>query len=192
MQARGFTDRPAPDPDEGQGCPGWPAGRRGRVGGQCRQYSARHRQRQRRPDRQYPAAPGLVSAPKAPSVPRRARVSERTIRVSTPGGPAARLPQCRGAARAVSTPNWPHCRPSHIQHERTNERARAGRLKRTGPLAAVTGPRPALTCELRPAGRWRPPPARNSDERPPPHSKPARSEPDPGPCLRPGGYGTGQ
>ena len=65
-----------------------------------------------------------------------------------------------------------------------HDRARAGRLKRTGPLAAVTGPRPALTCEPRPAGLWRPPPAGDSDERPPPHSKPARSEPDPGPCLR--------
>ena len=47
---------------------------------------------------------------------------------------------------------------------------------------------PALTCEPRPAGRWRPPPARDSVERPPPHSKPALSEPDPGPFLRPGGY----
>ena len=29
----------------------------------------------------------------------------------------------------------------------------------------MTGPRPALTCEPRPAGRWRPPPARNSSGR---------------------------
>ena len=70
----------------------------------------------------------------------------------------------------------PQLGPSHIRHGRTDERARAGRLKRTGPLAAVPSPRPALTCEPRPAGRWRPPPALDSDERPPPHSEPARSE----------------
>ena len=58
----------------------------------------RHSQRPRRQDRQNPAALELVSAPTAPSVPHRARVSERAIRVSTPGGPAARLP--RGGARS--------------------------------------------------------------------------------------------
>ena len=57
-----------------------------------------HSQRPRRQDRQYPAAQELVSAPTAPSVSHRARVSKRAIRVSTPGGPAARLP--RGGARS--------------------------------------------------------------------------------------------
>ena len=67
----------------------------------------RHSQRPRRPDRQYPAAPGLVGAPTAPSVPHRTRVSQRALRVSTPVDPP---PACRGAARAVSTPTvWPHC-----------------------------------------------------------------------------------
>ena len=51
----------------------------------------RHSQQQRSQDRQYPSTLGLVSAPSAPSVPHRARVSQRTIRVSTPSGPAARL-----------------------------------------------------------------------------------------------------
>ena len=58
MPARGFPARPAADPD-GQGCPGWPAGRRGRIGGQCRQY---------------PAAPWSAAAPSRSSVPRRAWV----------------------------------------------------------------------------------------------------------------------
>ena len=78
----------------------------------------RHSQRPRRQDRQYPAAPGLVSALTAPSVPHRAKVSERAIRVSIPGGPAA---ACRGAERAVSTPTCPTAgRVTYGTNERTN------------------------------------------------------------------------
>ena len=79
---------------------GWPPPAQCRVASVADAVSTppRHSQRPRRPDRQYPAAPGLVSAPTVPSVPHRARVSERAIRVSTPGGPAARLP--RGGARS--------------------------------------------------------------------------------------------
>ena len=71
-----------------------------------------------------------------------------------------------------------------VRTNKTNGQARTRRLERASPLAAGTGPWPACTCHPRPAGRRQPPPARDSDGRPPPHHQPARSEPDPGPCLR--------
>ena len=67
--------------------------------------------------------------------------------------------------------------------ERTDEQALTGRLERTGPLATGAGPaRPHVRASA--GGPEAPPPARDSDERPPPHHQPALSEPDPGPCLR--------
>ena len=119
-------------------------------------------QRPRHSHRQYPIAPGSVGAPSASSVPHRASVSGcairvvsipsrqgqwRAIRVSTPGRPAVSF--VAGGRRAqLVPPTWTHCRPSHIQHERTDERARTGRLERTGPLAAGTGRGPLARGSL--------------------------------------------
>ena len=74
--------------------------------------------------------------------------------------------------------------PGHIRHERTDERAWTRQLVLTGQLAAGTGLWPARMCQPRPAGPGSPAPARDSDDRPPPRHQPARSEPDPRPCLR--------
>ena len=108
-----------------------------------------------------------------------------------------RLPASKGASVHASTP-WPLLayltlfRRSVVRFSRMS-RPVGPSSQKPGPLPGpMTGPRPARTCKPRPAGRWRPPPARDSDEQPPLHSQHARSEPDPGPCLRPGGYGTGQ
>ena len=131
--------------------------------------------RNRRQDRALAAAGRLIINPQSP--PPRPGLNPTLPPVDPP--PASPLSGARS-----QYPNFTAGRVPYGTIERRDGQSRTRRLERAGPLAAGTGPWPARTCHPRPAGRWQPPPASDSDERPPPHHQPAQSETDPGQCLR--------
>ena len=130
------------------------------------------------PRRQYPIAPGSVGVPSASSVPQCARVRGRTSESEPPVGPppgqrAQLAPQLEPTAGRVTY--CTNAQTNELGQDDSSEQARWPRERACGPHARAGGPV---------ATPGSPAPARDSDDRPPPHHQPARSKPDPGPCLR--------
>ena len=131
------------------------------------------------PRRQYPIAPGSVGVPSASSVPQCARVRGRTSESEPPVGPppgqrAQLAPQLEPTAGRVTY--CTNAQTNELGQDDSSEQARWPREPAHGPHARASLGQRAGGVLPRPATRT------NCLHR----TKPARSEPDPGPCLRPG------